>query len=172
MFSFIVILQGRSISHSFAFTLNRKEPKQTEERCKLQNKKGGWHWRLSCLNLNCAQHSSKGGKVTLSHFLTNTYAQNHLAARLLPIINSQVYHLQKLFHQLEYAGAWRYASATFLTFSYNPTVCVRRNNGVKTSLTTQNSKELFYNSPFLLHCNAISKCFLCHGESRKRVHRP
>lgn len=31
MFLFTVIPQGRRISHPFAFTLNRKEPKQTEE---------------------------------------------------------------------------------------------------------------------------------------------
>lgn len=50
---------------------------------------------------------------------------------------------------------------------YNPRLCVRRKGGMKITLTTQDSRQLFYISAFLSHCNVTFKCFLCHGESRK-----
>lgn len=50
---------------------------------------------------------------------------------------------------------------------YNPRLCVRRKGGMKITLTTQDSRQLFYISTFLSHCNVTFKCFLCHGESRK-----
>lgn len=61
---------------------------------------------------------------------------------------------------------------THLPFSYNPTVHVSTKDGSKFSLTTQDSRVLFYDSSILLHCNAASKFFHCHGESRKRARRP
>lgn len=56
-----------------------------------------------------------------------------------------------------------------LPVSYNPTVHVSTKDGTQISSTTHDSRVLFYNSSNLLHCNAVSKVFHCHGESRKNL---
>lgn len=160
MLSFTVTLQGRSISHPFACTFNRKTKANRREEQKTQ---------LSESELCSAwlQRRQSDLKPLIHKHICPKPSGCKAASHHKPASLS----LTKAVPSTGVCWSMKIC-ISHLPVSYNPTGYVSTKDGMKISLTTQDSRVLLYNSSILLHCNAASKAFHCHGESRKRAHRP
>lgn len=165
--SFAVILQGWSISCPFACTFssktiaNRTETQATEQKRRMTLKTQLSESRLCSAQLQRRQSDLK--PLIHKHICPKPSgckaASHHKLASLSltkAVPSTGVCWSMKIY-------------ISHVPVSYSPPVYVSTEDGMKISLTTQDSRALFYKSSILLHCNAASKVFHCHGESRKSL---
>lgn len=156
---------GWSISHPFACTFSRKtKANRTEMQATEQKRRMTLKTQLSESKLCSAQlqrRQSDLKPLIHKHICPKPSgckaASHHKLASLS---------LTKAVPLTEVCWSMK-IGISHLPVSYSPTVYMSTKDGRQISLTTQDSRVLFYNSSILLHCNAASKVFHCHEESRK-----